>query len=227
MTNKLGIFYTLLLLFSLGMASYVLSTVVNTNRVITIIAIYSLVIGVAVLAKLNLESVGLAKESLGKGVMYALPFMTIIILGALAVFFINPEIFKDERYNQGSQAMFYTILVTLPLATVIIEELAFRGVLFGTLQSVVTQNYAIIVSSLGFGIWHVFGASGVNAGSISSTIVIPKLVLVIGVILATSIAGVFFTWLRIKSGSLITPILVHWTINATGVVLAFLAWQKP
>jgi len=42
-------------------------------------------------------------------------------------------------------------------------------------------------------------------------------------VIATAIAGMFFTWLRILSGSLIAPWLVHWTINGSSMVSVLFA----
>ena len=224
MNNKISIYYTIALLASLGFASYIFSIVSSTNKTIAIITSYLLVISIAMLANLTWDSIGLSKDSLAKGFIFALPFIATIVIGAIAVFIFNSEIFQDERYKQGSRLVLFTIFITIPFFTVLIEELAFRGVLFGMLQTVVSQNYAIIASSLSFGVWHVFSANGLSSAAIPQSI--PKALVVLAVIVATSIAGVFFTWLRIRSGSLITPILVHWAINSTGVVMAYFAWQK-
>jgi membrane protease YdiL (CAAX protease family) len=224
--QKSSIYFLLLLFTSLGFASYLFSSISNSSKLVATIALYLIVIGVAILAKLNLKSMGLSRDTMTKGVLYALPFMAAIVIGAIVIFMINPEIFKDTRYQLTSPEMLYTVLLVIPFLTVVIEELAFRGVMFGLLQTVASQFYAIIISSVGFGVWHVFSASGIGTDGFSQSIVIPKIILIIGVILATTIAGAVFTWARIKSGSLITPILIHWTINSTGVILAYLAWNQ-
>jgi membrane protease YdiL (CAAX protease family) len=224
MNNKISIYYTIALLASLGFASYIFSIVSSANKTIAIIASYLLVMSIAMLANLTWDSIGLSKDSLVKGFIYALPFIAVIVVGAIGVFLFKSEIFQDERYKQGSSLVLFTVFITLPFFTVLIEELAFRGVLFGMLQNIVSQNYAVILSSISFGVWHVFSANALSSAAIPATI--PKVLVVVSVILATSIAGAFFTWLRLKSGSLITPILVHWTINSVGIILAYFAWQK-
>lgn len=224
MNNKVSIYYTIALLASLGFASYIFSIVSSANKTIAIIASYLLVISIAMLANLSWASIGLSKDSLFKGLIYALPFIAVIVIGAIAVFLFNSDIFRDERYKQGSNLVLFTVFITLPFFTVLIEELAFRGVLFGMLQNIVSQNYAVILSSISFGVWHVFSANALNSVAIPTSI--PKILVILAVIVATSLAGVFFTWLRIKSGSLITPILIHWAINSISIVLAYFAWQK-
>jgi membrane protease YdiL (CAAX protease family) len=38
----------------------------------------------------------------------------------------------------------------------------------------------------------------------------------------TAVAGLVFCWLRLRSGSLLAPALVHWALNGLGYLLAFL-----
>lgn len=224
MNTKISIYYTITLLVILGFTSYIFSIVSSANKLVAVLFAYLAIVSIAMLANLDWASVGLSKDNILKGFIFALPFIAVVIIGAITVFLLNPEVFKDERYNQSSRLVLYTIFITLPLFTVLLEEIAFRGVLFGTLQTIVSQNYAVIVSSLSFGVWHVFSASAVSTTSIPESV--PKILIILGIILATTLAGIFLAWARIKSESLVAPILIHWTINATGVILSYFAWQK-
>jgi len=42
---------------------------------------------------------------------------------------------------------------------------------------------------------------------------------------ATAFAGFVFTWLRRRSGSLIAPIALHWSLNGLGALAAALVWH--
>ena len=42
---------------------------------------------------------------------------------------------------------------------------------------------------------------------------------------ATAVAGFVFTWLRRRSGSLIAPIALHWSLNGLGALAAALVWH--
>ena len=44
-------------------------------------------------------------------------------------------------------------------------------------------------------------------------------------VVATTAAGLIFGWLRYKSDSLLTPIALHWALNATGALSAAIAWR--
>jgi hypothetical protein len=48
---------------------------------------------------------------------------------------------------------------------------------------------------------------------------------VLGAVLATAAAGFVFTWLRRRSGSLLAPIALHWSLNGMGALAAALVWQ--
>jgi membrane protease YdiL (CAAX protease family) len=42
---------------------------------------------------------------------------------------------------------------------------------------------------------------------------------------ATAAAGFVFTWLRRRSGSLLAPIALHWSLNGLGALAAALVWH--
>jgi uncharacterized protein len=215
--------FVILLLIMLGFLSYVFS--INSNKLLVSIATYSLIAGVALYIGLDKKSIGLSKKYIKNGVILALPFMAIIFLVALVIFTLQPEIFKDARYQQDSESLFYSIFITLPLYTVLLEELAFRGVLLGSLLRVSSMKTTILLSSITFGLWHSFTASAVSLGTFSKDLTVPSIAVVIAIVVITSFAGWFFAWLRLKSNSLVAPILVHWSINATGIILAYFAWN--
>ena len=44
-------------------------------------------------------------------------------------------------------------------------------------------------------------------------------------VIATGAAGFVFTWLRRRSGSIIAPIALHWSLNGLGALAAALVWH--
>jgi uncharacterized protein len=183
-----------------------------------------LVLGTIVIAgvlSLSLQDIGLDTATIRKSLFIALPFMAVIIAGMTLAFFLNRDWFLDTRYNQPLGSVLFTVFVIIPFSTVLLEELFFRGLLFGYVSSSVSTIGAVLVSSLAFGFWHVFTSTQVEL----PTNTIPAIFVSIGVIALTACAGIFFTWLRIAGGNLLAPILVHWTINSFGVFLAYLAWR--
>lgn len=131
---------------------------------------------------------------------------------------------RDRRAAGLSPArLAYDILLRIPLGTAVCEEVLFRGVLFAALLDAGnTVTGAVVVSSTLFGLWHVgptLGALRENEASDQRTLVVT------GAVVATTIGGVVFSLLRLASGSLTTPVLVHWGINASGLLAAH-AYQR-
>jgi len=44
-------------------------------------------------------------------------------------------------------------------------------------------------------------------------------------VVATAAAGFVFTWLRRRSGSLLAPIALHWSLNGMGALAAAAVWH--
>src|SRR5205085_4278422 len=83
------------------------------------------------------------------------------IAAGLAVGFALPRTraaFLDTRYDTDTRAAVRTALITIPLSTVVFEESAFRGVVWGFLDKDGGVTRATIVSSALFGLWHVLPA---------------------------------------------------------------------
>ena len=71
--------------------------------------------------------------------------------------------------------------------------------------------------SLGGGPANATIASVVGAGAAG---MLARVVVTVGF---TSLAGALLCWLRLRSGSLLAPILTHWTVNGLGVIVTLVA----
>jgi membrane protease YdiL (CAAX protease family) len=129
---------------------------------------------------------------------------------------------RDERVaGLSGRAVAYQVLVRIPLGTVLWEETAFRGVLQAALCRVMPGGAAIAVTSGVFGIWHIgptAAALRVNrlAGGPGRTVAA-----VTSGVVATAAGGVLLSWLRVRSGSLAAPILLHLATNCGGALTAW------
>jgi membrane protease YdiL (CAAX protease family) len=204
----------------LVVTTYLFSKVTGASKLISVGAAYVLLSVLIFSSRGFIVDVGLSKSNLLSGIKLAIPLMLAIILGVALVFLFKPTIFQDARYQGDVQTLLVTVFITIPFFTVLLEELAFRGLLLGGLLSMMQPLWANVVSSLGFGVWHVFSAQSLRVPE-----AVPQPVVIIGVVAATAVAGLFFGWLRLHSGSLVAPILVHWCINSAGAVAAFFAWR--
>jgi membrane protease YdiL (CAAX protease family) len=121
----------------------------------------------------------------------------------------------------GLGLLAYRTLIRIPLGTVVLEELAFRGVLFGAWARVSGAIQAAIGSSVVFGLWHirpVIELLDVNALAESAVIRIP---LVVAAVAITAAGGVLLCALRIRSRSLLAPAFAHAATNSLATVAAF------
>src|SRR3984885_1710101 len=138
--------------------------------------------------------------------------------------------FRDPRYDFGWGHALLTAFVLIPVGTVLFEEVAFRGVLWGLLRRRHGSWVATSVSSALFGLWHVLPSLGLAADdqAIGSTVgsgSSGQAVSVLGTVLFTGLAGVVFCELRRRSGSLLAPAGLHWATNALGVLAATAIWM--
>ena len=111
-------------------------------------------------------------------------------------------------------------LVRIPLGTVLWEEVAFRGVLQAAAARVLPLPAATALSCAVFGIWHVRPALGGLAANDLADGPLATAAAVLAVCLGTAVAGLLLTWLRLRSGSLLAPALLHLATNSLGVLAA-------
>ena len=179
-------------------------------------------------AGLTWSELGLARSDLLEGALYGAATagaVAAVYLVAVAIPFTRGA-FRDTRYQVGPGAAVFMALVTIPLATVMFEEVAFRSVLWGLLVRDLGMPAAIAGTAVLFGLWHVLpgvklmrtntavgGAGGSRA-----------LLTVLGTVAFTTLAGVVFAELRRRSGSVVAPMILHWATNGLGVLAAARVW---
>ncbi len=180
---------------------------------------------------LSWSELGLGREHWRSGAGYAAAaiglVLTVIAIGALLPW--TRPMFLNDRYATFSGAIVASMVI-IPLQTVLPEELAFRGVLHGALDRAWGFRGVAAAGSLLFGLWHIASSLGLTSGNVGFTRVLGggffgMLAGVVMAVLATAAAGFVFTWLRRRSGSLIAPIALHWSLNGMGALAAALVWH--
>lgn len=126
--------------------------------------------------------------------------------------------FHDRRVTAvGRREAAYHLAVRIPLATAFAEELAFRGALLGLLQQRRSRAAAVGWSSLLFGASHALPTLNHYDGNPASGLVadpgMGRRIAVLGTMVSTTGAGCLFAWLRLRSRSLVAPVLAHAAIN--------------
>lgn len=188
-------------------------------------------IALARIAGLGWADLGLGRGTWRRGATWA----AIEIAGVAAVFAAGAALpatrnaFRDSRYQLSWPHALLTAFVLVPVGTVLLEEVAFRGVLWGLLRQARGTAAATIGSSVLFGLWHVLpslslasdnAAIGDTVGRGRSA----ELISVLSTVAFTGLAGVIFCELRRRSGSLLAPAGLHWAANAFGVLASAAVW---
>ncbi len=181
---------------------------------------------------LGANDLGLATRRLPDGLRWG----AAVSGGLIAVYLVGlalpwtRDLFNDDRADVGLQALLWRTLVAIPFGTVLMEEIAFRGVLPAMFRRRTTGHAngalrADIYAALLFGVWHVLPSLDLTESNQALGDLLPGPV---GVVLAiaagvvgTAIAGMVLTWLRNRSGSLAAPVMVHITSNSIGFVIAW------
>ncbi len=177
-------------------------------------------------AGVSVAGLGLASDRLRTGARVGLAVGAPIVAGIAAASRAGAtsDYFDDARVRGATpRKAAYEAALRIPIATALGEELIFRGALlglFGRRHSTVT---AVAASSLLFGMWHVLptleslALNPPEDGDHSAT---HKLGVVAGTVAATTAAGVGFSLLRLRSGSVLAPVIVHAAINSSAFIAA-------
>ena len=191
-------------------------------------------VGLVILVRCNglgWAELGLGREHWKSGMGYALAAVTVVgsVIAVGALLPMTRPMFMNHHYATISGALIASMVI-IPLQTVIPEELAFRGVLHGALNRAWGFRGVALAGSLLFGLWHVATSLGLTSSNVGFTRMfgggaVGMLAGVTLAVLATGAAGFVFSWLRRRSGSLIAPIALHWSLNGMGALAAALVWH--
>lgn len=179
---------------------------------------------------------GLSWTDLGLGLVYLLPgfiwaavAIGLVTLGYLIAASIpkTRNAFHDDRISDLSPGrLVFQSLIEVPFGTVLFEEIAFRSVLFAMLAQRYGWVWAVVWSSLIFGLWHILPSIGTHESSAALGSVVGQgrwgNIFAIAIsVLTTSLAGVLFAGLRIVSGSVLAPMGFHWATNGLGYAFSW------
>lgn len=163
--------------------------------------------GVVVFSGLDAAALGLSPSVPAAGLLGAA--LAVVTVGTATCVPATRRLFHDERMT-GPVA--YVALVRIPFGTVVLEEVAFRGVLLELTGPVVACTL--------FGLWHVVPtntALDVNGIATSRRARVAALAAAVAV---TALAGAGLTWLRLTTGSLLAPALVHAATTSSAAIAA-------
>lgn len=180
---------------------------------------------------LSWQELGLARHTHGRGARWGLAVIGVVA----AVYAVGVAIpltrtaFLDVRYHLPSAKALLTAFVVIPLGTVLLEEVAFRSVLWGMLHRHARTGWVLAASSVLFGLWHLLPAistaSSTAFGALTGLGSSGPVLAVAATVVFTAGGGVVAGELRRRSGSVLSSVGMHWATNGLGVLVGVLAWR--
>ncbi len=174
---------------------------------------------------LSFSAIGLTREGAWEKTVLGFLFGIALVAPALAFLASPPPGMPDISFatiddmNRGD--LLYQIAFRIPLGTVLIEELAFRGAIQGNLRRYVSVRSAILLSTLIFAFWHLIVNFHTFQLTSVSAVEDVDVVLVLGLFLGVYFGGVVLATLREVSGHLAAPIAAHWVLNSSMLALLY------
>jgi membrane protease YdiL (CAAX protease family) len=172
---------------------------------------------------------GLGRADMTAGLRYGAGACGVVLLALLLAAAVPATngFLHDARAQIAGGRLLYQLGVSIVLLTAIPEEFAFRGVLLGSGLRLWSPWRASLITSALFGLWHIaptlhsISDNHVFRGEAAS--VAGQVLLVLGSIAVTFAAGLVFCWLRLRSRSLIAPVMAHAAINGVALTVAWFA----
>jgi uncharacterized protein len=195
----------------------------------TCLAATALLLAVARRDGCSWSELGLGATTVRTGLRWSAVLVGLVLVGlavAAALPVARPAFVDDRAAGLSGTVMLGRALVRIPLGTALLEEVAFRGVLVAMLARRHGVRAAVVVSSLLFGLWHVLPSLGLRdgnaaVGSLFGSGSWGAALAVVAAVAGTAAAGVVFCELRRRSGSLLAPFALHWSLNGGGLVVAW------
>jgi membrane protease YdiL (CAAX protease family) len=186
-------------------------------------------LAIARAARLTAADLGLARSAWPPGLRWGAAAAAVVAAAYALALLVPPvrQALPDGDGGVGRTALLGA-LVVVPLGTVLPEELAFRGLLLALLGRGLGTRAATLVSSGLFGLWHILPSLGGGAANAAIAGAVGgdaagSLLRVVVTVGFTFAAGVVLCVLRLRSGSLLAPVLAHWAVNGLGIIVVALA----
>jgi len=175
-------------------------------------------------AGLSWHDLGLSRRTLLPGLKYAVGAVlaVAVVYGVGIALPLTRPAFHDVRYHLHLGAALLTAFIVVPIGTVLLEEVAFRGVLLGLVRKHRGATWASITSSVLFGMWHILPSLRLGQANqaVGAVLGASPIWPVLGAVAFTALAGLLLCELRRRSGSLLAAAALHWATNGLGLLLA-------
>ena len=190
-------------------------------------AAVAVAIVVLALSATSREQLGFTAWRRGAAWGLVLLVLTIAVLALAITMPAFNELYHDRRVSAGAGTWLYHAFVRIPFGTVLLEEVAFRGVLPGLFMLRWGVLRGCIAASVCFGLWHVLPALTLNEVNPVATRIFGAgaggvAIAVVFAVCSTALVGMWFCWIRLRSGSVLAPMLAHLASNSGAYTIAWL-----
>jgi len=186
-------------------------------------------LGIGRLVNLSWAELGLGAGTLIAGALWG----ALLVLVVAVVYLIGASIPSTRKWFGDRRAIethgghiARRALIDVPFGTVLLEETAFRSVLYALIVRRENTVAAIIGTSVLFGLWHILPALPMHDShdAIRETVGTGRRARIITVtltVIGTGLGGVVFALLRWWTDSLLPPVGLHWALNGLGLAFAW------
>jgi uncharacterized protein len=146
-------------------------------------------------------------------------------IGIAAALPATRKFFIDLRFRDMSRKeTLYHASLRIPVATALAEEIMFRSALHALFARRHSLRTTLTWTSLIFGLWHILPTLDTfdrnHASSLKANRARTRPLAAVGITGATAVAGLLFSYLRLRSGNVSASVLPHAAINVTGFMVA-------
>jgi membrane protease YdiL (CAAX protease family) len=204
------------------------------HAALTAAGVSAVALGAARASGLSWDELGLApsraRRSAAVGCVAAAPIVTALVAGsrhpAMRRFLADARVVELSTSDAA-----YEMLVRIPVVTAATEELLFRSVLFGVSEQWLGTRRAVVWTSVVFGVWHVVPALHSHRHNAAAAGAVDGMggpgALVAGTVAATAGAGLALCALRVRTNSIVAPMIVHAAINGVAFAAARAMVSEP
>lgn len=192
------------------------------NALIVVISL-----GVVALSDLDRGVLGLGRGTALRGLWWGLGATAVVVVVVVLAAAIpaTSGFLDDARADITGRALALELFVGIYLLTAIPEELAFRGLLLGAGTEAWGTRTAVLASSALFGLWHIAPTLSTMSQNAQVATVTGssggRIGVVVGSVAVTFVAGLLFSWLRLRSDSLVAPTVAHLATNGVALTVAW------
>jgi membrane protease YdiL (CAAX protease family) len=186
-------------------------------------------VAAALAAGATIDDLGLRPDRIPHGLRRG----AVSVVGIAAVIGLGAALPRTRQWFDDERVLDVTVgealfrgLVEIPIGTAVYEEVVFRGVVFGLALRRLPPLPAALATSALFGLWHVLPSLRDRERNPATRQQHPAAVTTATVV-NTAAVGLTLAWQRLRTNSVVAPILTHTASNAIAYLAAAALARRP